>query len=137
MHIIPHKLLSDERMWAHPCCTHIQVKNRYHKISMKDVVMSSWKVSTVVSQSIMMVEDHCHYMVKLFSNFVQNSYYIIKMWHWFLYHESSYVWDLILPHIWDAPEFALKFECDNKNVAQATFDVLKLKSIDSSSGQRT
>jgi hypothetical protein len=23
MHIIPHNLLSDERMWAHPCCTHI------------------------------------------------------------------------------------------------------------------
>jgi hypothetical protein len=22
MHIIPHNLLSDERMWAHPCCTH-------------------------------------------------------------------------------------------------------------------
>jgi hypothetical protein len=20
MHIIPHNLLSDERMWAHPCC---------------------------------------------------------------------------------------------------------------------
>jgi hypothetical protein len=23
MHIIPHSLLSDERIWAHPCCTHI------------------------------------------------------------------------------------------------------------------
>jgi hypothetical protein len=23
MHIIPHNLLSDERMRAHPCCTHI------------------------------------------------------------------------------------------------------------------
>jgi hypothetical protein len=23
MHIIPHNLLSDERMWAHSCCTHI------------------------------------------------------------------------------------------------------------------
>jgi hypothetical protein len=23
MHIIHHNLLSDERMWAHPCCTHI------------------------------------------------------------------------------------------------------------------
>jgi hypothetical protein len=23
MHIIPHNLLSDERMWAHPSCTHI------------------------------------------------------------------------------------------------------------------
>jgi hypothetical protein len=23
MHIIPYNLLSDKRMWAHPCCTHI------------------------------------------------------------------------------------------------------------------
>jgi hypothetical protein len=23
MHIIPHNLLSDERMWAHPWCAHI------------------------------------------------------------------------------------------------------------------
>jgi hypothetical protein len=23
MHIIPHNLLSDERMWIHPRCTHI------------------------------------------------------------------------------------------------------------------
>jgi hypothetical protein len=29
MHIIPHNLLSDECMWAHPCCTHIpQVKEQ-------------------------------------------------------------------------------------------------------------
>jgi hypothetical protein len=27
------------------------------------------------------------------------------MWHSFLYHESSYVWDLILAHIWFAPGF--------------------------------
>jgi hypothetical protein len=25
MHIIPHNLLSDERMWAHPCYTHTPV----------------------------------------------------------------------------------------------------------------
>jgi hypothetical protein len=32
MHIILHNLLSDERMWDHPCCTHIpQVKNRYRQ----------------------------------------------------------------------------------------------------------
>jgi hypothetical protein len=46
MHIIPHNLLSDERIWAHPWCTHIpQVKNRYHKIrSMKVAAMSSWEI---------------------------------------------------------------------------------------------
>jgi hypothetical protein len=26
--------------------------------------------------------------------------YILMMWHSFLYHESSYVWDLFLAHIW-------------------------------------
>jgi hypothetical protein len=53
--------------------------------------------------------------IYLLSYFVQNFYYIIKMWHWFLYHESSYVWDLILAHIWDAPRFALKSECDKRD----------------------
>jgi hypothetical protein len=27
----------------------------------------------------------------VFIYFVHNSYYIVKMWHSFLYHESSYV----------------------------------------------
>jgi hypothetical protein len=35
------------------------------------------------------------------------------MWHSFLYHESSYVWDLILAHILFAPGFALKSGCDS------------------------
>jgi hypothetical protein len=34
------------------------------------------------------------------------------MWHWFRYHESSYVLYLILAHIWDAFGFALKSGCD-------------------------
>jgi hypothetical protein len=68
--------------------------------SMKDVAMSSWEVWAVVSQSIMVVEDRCLHVMQLFNYFVHNSYYIEKMWHSFLYHESSYVWDLILTHIW-------------------------------------
>jgi hypothetical protein len=31
--------------------------------------------------------------------FVQNSYYIVEMWHSFLYHYSSYVWDLVPAHL--------------------------------------
>ena len=31
------------------------------------------------------------------------------MWHSFLYHESSYVWDLILAHMWVVPEFGLLY----------------------------
>jgi hypothetical protein len=45
MHIILHNLLSDERMWAHPCCLtppHTQVKNMYRRMwCAEDVVMSS------------------------------------------------------------------------------------------------
>jgi hypothetical protein len=49
MHIIPNNLLSDERMWAHPCCTHIppgqeQVPLDEAHEAMKDGVMSSWVV---------------------------------------------------------------------------------------------
>jgi hypothetical protein len=31
--------------------------------------------------------------------FVQNSYYIVKMWHSILCHDSSYVWDLVPAHL--------------------------------------
>jgi hypothetical protein len=42
MHNIPHNLLSDEHVWAHPCCLTPQVKNRYHRMRrMKDVAMCS------------------------------------------------------------------------------------------------
>jgi hypothetical protein len=56
----------------------------------------------------MVAEDRCRHMMFLFSYFVPNFYYIIKMWHLFLYHNSSYVWDLILAHIWFTSGFALK-----------------------------
>jgi hypothetical protein len=41
MHIIPHNLLSNERMWAHPCCTHIPPGQGQEPQdeSMKDVAM--------------------------------------------------------------------------------------------------
>jgi hypothetical protein len=38
------------------------------------------------------------------------------MWHSFLYLESSYVWDLILAHIWFAPGFVLKSRWDKRSV---------------------
>jgi hypothetical protein len=34
------------------------------------------------------------------------------MWHSFLYHKSSYVWDLVLAHIWFMLRYALKSGCD-------------------------
>jgi hypothetical protein len=45
MHIIPHNLLSDERMWAHPCCTHISPgQGQVPQDKDHDAVMSSWEV---------------------------------------------------------------------------------------------
>jgi hypothetical protein len=39
------------------------------------------------------------YDVIIYLFFVQNTYYIVKMWHSFLYHDSSYVWDLDPAHL--------------------------------------
>ena len=39
----------------------------------------------------------CNYLTIFYRIF-----YILRMWHSFLYHESSYVWDLILAHMWVA-----------------------------------
>jgi hypothetical protein len=75
--------------------------------------LSVLKAEPIVSQSTMVAEDRCRHLVYLFSYFVHNPYCIINMWHWFLYHESSYVWDLILAHIWYAPGFVLKSGCDS------------------------
>jgi hypothetical protein len=43
--------------------------------------------------------DRCLLTMYLFTYFVQNSYYAIKLWHLFLYHDSSYVWDLVPAHL--------------------------------------
>jgi hypothetical protein len=47
MHIIPHNLLSDEHVWAHPCClTPPQEKNRWFKRShtMRSLTWSRWRL---------------------------------------------------------------------------------------------
>jgi hypothetical protein len=57
------------------------------------------------------VSFRCNY---LFIYFVHNSYYIVKM---FLYHDSSYVWDLVPAHlvIMFAPG-SLKTGCDKSGI---------------------
>jgi hypothetical protein len=121
--------MSPYRKWAHahyspqvaerwtyvssPLLYSHQVKNGYRKMrSMNDTTMSS-KRSRLSSPSQLwlwriVVIIWCIYLAILYRTF----YYIIKMWLWFMYHESSYVWDLILAHIWDVSGFALKFGCD-------------------------
>ena len=115
IHIIPHNLLSDECMWAHPCCTHIPsgqghvpqdeehegCRDEIHERSRPSYPSQLWLRMIVVF-------IWCNYL----AIFVQNSYHIVNMWHLFLYHESSYVWHLILAHIWFAPGFVFKSRCD-------------------------
>jgi hypothetical protein len=46
-HIIPHNLLSDEHVWAHPCClTPPQEKNRWFKRShtTRSSIRSTWRL---------------------------------------------------------------------------------------------
>jgi hypothetical protein len=52
----------------------------------------------------------------VFIYFVQKSYYIVKMWHSIMCHDSSYVWDLVPAHlvIISRPGFGpLKPGCDS------------------------
>jgi hypothetical protein len=81
MHIIPHNLLSDERMWAVPCCTHIppgqgQVSQDEEHEGCRDKIHERYRSS---SHSQLWLLDHCLHMMYLFNYFVQNSYYIVKM----------------------------------------------------------
>jgi hypothetical protein len=43
--------------------------------------------------------DRCLLIMYSFIYFVQNSYYIVKMWRSIMCHVSSYVWDLVLAHL--------------------------------------
>ena len=76
-----------------------QVKNRYRRMRrMEDAAMSSWERSRPSSPSQLWVAGPLSpYNVIIY--FVQNSYYIVKMWHSILCHDSSYVWDLVPAHL--------------------------------------
>jgi hypothetical protein len=99
-------------MEAYPCYNHIR--------SRTDTTGGAWRMLWWVRRGL----GHrlplnygyggtmSSYDVFYLAIFVWKFYYVIKMWHWFLYHESSYVWDLILAHIWNASGFVLKSGCD-------------------------
>ena len=84
--------------------------------SMKDDAMSSERSRSLSPSQLCCGRSLSSYDVIYLAIFVQNPYYIIKMCHWFKYHELSYVWDLILTHISFAPGFALKSGCDTKSL---------------------
>lgn len=77
-------------------------------------LMSPWP-SSLCSTCLWLVSGNIivNIYFLLFSYFLQTLYLYNKVWHWFLYIESLYVWNLILTYIWDTFGFILKFRCDN------------------------
>jgi hypothetical protein len=117
MHIIPHNLLSDERMWAHPCCTHIPLgqglvpQDEAHGGCCDEFVSGLGRQLPINCGCWIILFVWCNYLTILY----RTPYYIVKMWHLFLYHESSYVWYLVPAHlvIISRPGFgSLKPKCD-------------------------
>jgi hypothetical protein len=80
MHIIPHNLLNDERMWAHPCCTHIPPMSRIGTTRKGAWRMPQWvhERPRPLSPSQLWLLDRRLRMMQLFSYFVHNSYYLSK-----------------------------------------------------------
>jgi hypothetical protein len=124
MHIISANLLSDERMWAHSCCLtpptgQEQVPQDDAHGGWCDEFVSGLGRHLPVNFGLL---DRCLLMMYLFIYFVHNSYYIVKMWHSFLYHYSSYVWDLVPAHLVIMSLLgSLKPGCDMKNKKRDNF----------------
>jgi hypothetical protein len=116
MHIIPHNFLSDERVWAHPCCTHIPPRSRTGTTRWGAWKMMWWvrEWSRSSSPSQLWVAGSLSLYDVTIYLFCIELCYIQIMWHSFMYHESSYVWDLIPAHLVNfAPEFwPLEPGCD-------------------------
>jgi hypothetical protein len=69
------------------------VKSRYHWRSMKDDVMSSERSRLSSPYKLWLWRIVVVIWCILLSYFCIEFYFIIKICYWFLYHESSYVWD--------------------------------------------
>jgi multidrug transporter EmrE-like cation transporter len=118
MHIIPHNLLSDEHVWAHSCCLtppigQEKVPHDEAHGGCCDVFVRGLGRRLLVNFGLL---DCCFLTIYLFIYFVQNFHCIIKLWHSFLCHYSSFVWDLVPAHLvfMFAPGLVtLKSECDN------------------------
>ena len=102
MHIIPHNLLSDERMWAHSCCLTPPHRSRTGTAGWGAWRMLRWVRERDLGRRLPVnfgLLDRfliwCNYLII----FVQNSCYIVKMWHSILCHYASYVWDLVPAHL--------------------------------------
>jgi hypothetical protein len=100
--IISHNLLSDKRMWAHPCC--LTPPTGQEQVSPG---WGAWKMAWCVRERSMpsspsqlwVAGSLSPYDVIIYLFCIELPYYIVKMWRSFLYHESSYVWYLVLAHL--------------------------------------
>jgi hypothetical protein len=101
MHIIPHNLLSCERMWAHSCC--LTPPTGLEQVPQHEALGGCCDEFVRVLGRRLLVNfgllDRCLLIMYLFIYFVQNSYYIVKMWHSIPCHDSSYVWDMVPTHL--------------------------------------
>jgi hypothetical protein len=69
MHIIPHNLLTDERMWAHPCCTHIPPRSRTGTTGWGTWMMLWWGLDRRLSVNFgcsIVVFVWCNYLIILY-----------------------------------------------------------------------
>ena len=101
MHIIPHNLLSDERMWAHSCCLTPPHRSRTGTAGWGAWRML-WRVrerSRPSSPSQLWVAGPLSPYNVIIYLFCMELLLYSKMWHSILCHDSSYVWDLVPAHL--------------------------------------
>jgi hypothetical protein len=106
MHIIPHNLLSDEHVWAHPyCLTPPHEKNRWFKRShpTRSSIWSRWRLPVDLLAPKM--DFSLIYIYRLFcKDFCYVISTLIILWHLSLYTLLLYILSS-LAHVWDAPGF--------------------------------
>jgi hypothetical protein len=118
MHIIPHNLLSNEHMWAHPCCLipptgQEQVPQYEVHGGCCDVFVRGLghRLQSTLGYGSLSPYDVIIYL------FCTEFLFIVKMWHSFLHHDSSYVWDLVPAHLVIAfAPGSLKPGCDRSGI---------------------
>ena len=120
MHIIPHNLLSDERMWAHSCC----LTPPPHRSRTGTTGWGAWRMLQCVRErsrssspcQVWVAGSLSPYDVIIYL-FCTEFLFIVKMWHSFLHHDSSYVWDLVPAHLVIAfAPGSLKPGCDRSGI---------------------
>jgi hypothetical protein len=117
-HIIPHNLLSDEHVWAHPCCLTPppQEKNRWFKRShiVWSSIRSRWHLP-VDFMAPRMILSSCYIYLLFLYDFCYVTSTLIILWHLSLYILLLYMlssWCMYEMH----PALSLKTGCDRSGI---------------------